>query len=43
MSTANTANAWGSIALLILEVHHRVQTNEYPAVLTYRHLFLHTV
>ena len=27
-STANVANVWGSIALLISEVDHRIQTNE---------------
>ena len=31
---------WGSTALLILEVYHRVQTNEYAVLLTYRSLFL---
>ena len=36
LPTANTANVWGSIALLILEVYHRVQTDEYAAVLAYR-------
>ena len=41
-NTANTANVWGSIALLVLEVYHRVQTDEYDAVLTYRYLFLYT-
>ena len=40
LSTVNTANVWGSIALLILVVYHRVQTNEYSPILTYRHLFL---
>ena len=36
LSTVNTANVWGSIALLILVVYHRVQTTEYAPVLTYR-------
>ena len=42
LPTANTANVWGSIALFISIVYHRVQTTEYAPVLTYRHLFLHT-
>ena len=42
LPTANTANVWGSIALLILEEYHRVQANEYAAVLTYRQLYLYT-
>ena len=44
LPTANTANVWGSIALLILEVYHRVHTNEYAAVHTYdnRQLFSYT-
>ena len=41
LPTGNTANVWGSIALLILEVYHRVQINEYDAVLMYRQLVLH--
>ena len=41
LPTANIANIWGSIALLILEVYHRVQINEYDAVLMYRQLVLH--
>ena len=40
--TANAAHAWGSIALSMLEVCHRVQTNKYAAVLTYRQLCLYT-
>ena len=32
----------GSIALLMLEVYHRVQTNEYAAELTYSRLFFYT-
>ena len=42
LPTTNTANVWSSIALLVLEVYHRVQTDEYDAVLTYRYLFLYT-
>ena len=38
--TANTAKWWGSIALLILVVYHRVQTTEYAPVRTHRQLFL---
>ena len=42
VSTANTANVTGSIALLILELYHRVQTNAYAAVLTCSQSFLYT-
>ena len=38
----NTSNVSGSIALLILEVYHRVQTNAYSTALTYRQLFSYT-
>ena len=34
--TANTANVWGGVLLLILTVYHRVQTTEYAPVLVYR-------
>ena len=34
-----TANVRGSIALLILEVYHRVHSNNYAAVHTYRQPF----
>ena len=40
LTTANTANVWGSFALLISEPYHRVHTNEYAALITYRQLFL---
>ena len=43
LPTANTAKAWGSIALLILEMYHRVQTGDYTALLTYRYRFLYTI
>ena len=39
LPTANTANARGSIALLIMMVYHRVQITEYTPVLIYRQLF----
>ena len=44
LPTANTASVWGSTSLLILEVYHCVQTNEYAAVLTNgnRQLFFDT-
>ena len=42
LPTANTANVWGSIALLTFKVYHRVPTNEYAAVLTYCQHFLYT-
>ena len=38
----NTANVWGSIALLILVVYHRVQTVECALILTSRQPFLYT-
>ena len=43
LPTANTAKAWGSIALLILEMYHRVQTGDDTALLTYRYRFLYTI
>ena len=39
----STANVSGSIALLILALCHRVQTNAYAAVLTYRQHFSYTI
>ena len=36
-----TGDLWGSVALFVLKVYHRVQTDGYAAVLTCRQLFLY--